>query len=180
MVVSALPLSRPASVAVLLAPDAVPIVDVFRTLGDFEKHYDVAALDQLEDRLALTMSRDAAKGVVSDALLLAFGLRRERLEPIDYGSIGSRRGTLDEYRLMALIGAAYWHDFVLASEAAAALEVGHAQPLVALAFDIARRLEASGLKLEAPDARLFRTAESSPIELYGDSFGDEMKLNFDF
>jgi hypothetical protein len=179
MVVSALPLPEPASVSVLFAPDMVPIVDMFRTLGDFERHYDVLTLDRLEEELARIMSRDLAKAVVSDALLLAFGLRRERQEPIAFRPIGSRRGTLDEYNLLALIGAAYWHDFGLASDVAAALSLVHAQPLVSLASDIARRLEIAGLTIKAPDARLFRSAEASPVDVCAGAFDDEMKLNFD-
>src|SRR5215212_4522582 len=107
MVVSALPFSEPASVAVLFPPDTVPIVDIFRALGDFEEHYDVNSLDHLENGLARTVSRDVAKGIVSDALLLAFGLRRERLRPMSYFPLRSRRGSPDEYRLMALIGATF-------------------------------------------------------------------------
>ncbi len=139
------------SVAVLFSPGTVPIVDIFRALGDFENHYDVAALDALEDDLARSMGRDSAKGVVSDALLLAFGLRRERSEPMQYGPRQSRRGTLDEYRLVSLLSATYWHDFIMASEAAAALEIIHPQPLISLAFDISRRLESAGTRLDAPD-----------------------------
>ncbi len=146
------------SVAVLFSPGTVPIVDIFRALGDFEDHYDVAALDSLEDHLARSMGRDTAKGIVSDALLLAFGLRRERAEPMHYAPRQSRRGTLDEYRLVALLSSTYWHDFVLASEAAAALEIIHPQPLISLAFDISRRLESAGMKLDAPDPRVFRPA----------------------
>jgi hypothetical protein len=149
-----------AAVAVLFSPGAVPIVDIFRALGDFEDHYDVGALDQLEDYLARSMARDSAKGIVSDALLLAFGLRRERPEPIRYHPPGSRRGTLDEYRLMALLGATYCHDFILASDVAASLRILHPQPLISLAFDISRRLEAAGMTLEPPDPRLFRRADS--------------------
>lgn len=158
MVESVVSASGSPSVAVLFSPGTVPVVDIFRALGDFEDHYDVAALDSLEDDLARTMGRDGAKGIVSDALLLAFGLRRERPEPMQYGPRQSRRGTVDEYRLVALLGATYWHDFILASEAAAALEIMHPQPLISLAFDIARRLENAGLRLDAPDPRLFRLA----------------------
>jgi hypothetical protein len=159
MVASPFPVPAEAAVAVLFPPGAVPIVDIFRALGDFEDHYDLAALDRLEEHLSDSMSRDSAKGIVSDALLLAFGLRRERPEPFAYGPTGARRGTLDEYRLIALIGATYWHDFTLASEVAASLGILHPQPLISLAFDIARRLEAAGMKLEEPDPRLFRRSE---------------------
>jgi len=147
-----------AAVAVLLSPAMVPVIDIFRALGDFEDHYDVLALDGLERRLARTMSREAAKGIVSDALLLAFGLRRERVAPIPYGPLHTRRGTLDEYRLVALIGAAARNDLDLADAAAAALGAAHPQPLVSLAVDIARRLEAAGLAVEAPDRRLVAPA----------------------
>src|SRR4051794_13508610 len=105
MVVSALPYSNPASVAILFPPDCVPVIDIFRALGDFEEHYDISALDELENRLARIISREIAKGIVSDALLLAFGLRRERMDPLAFAPLRSRRGTLDEYRLLALIGA---------------------------------------------------------------------------
>jgi hypothetical protein len=179
MVVSALPFSEPASVAVLFPPEAVPIVDIFRALGDFEEHYDVNSLDHLEDCLARSVSRDIAKAIVSDALLLAFGLRRERMEAMAYAPLRSRRGTLDEYRLLALIGATYWHDFGLAAEAAAALDVAHAQPLVSLAFDIARRLEGAGWRLEVPDSRVFRASNVSSVEVSRGRPAEDVKFNFD-
>lgn len=153
-------------VAFLLPPGVVPVIDIFRALGDFEEHYDVTALDQLEDRLAGRFERGVAKGLVSDALLLAFGLRRERMEGLSFSPMGTRRGTLDEYRLTALIAAAYWHDFVMASEAASSLKLFHAQPLISLAFDIARRLEAAGQKLDRPNpALLGREPEPSEVEI---------------
>ena len=68
------------------------------------------------------MNRELAKGIVSDALLLAFGLRRERRAPLDYRPVRSRRGTLDEYRLMALM-AATGTTFILAAAAAASLDI---------------------------------------------------------
>ncbi|HEV2560368.1 MAG TPA: hypothetical protein VGU45_17230 [Microvirga sp.] len=158
MVRSALPSSE-MPVAILFPPTMLPVIDIFRALGDFEEHYEIGALDLLESRLSSLMGRDLAKGIVSDALLLAFGLRRERREPLDYRPVQSRRGTADEYRLMALMAATYWHDFHLAAAAAAALDVRHPQPLISLAFDIARRLEAAGLRLEAPDPRLFTSPD---------------------
>jgi hypothetical protein len=172
MVASPSPLPVEAAVAVLFPPGAVPIVDIFRALGDFEDHYDVGALDQLEEQLAQSMTRDSAKGIVSDALLLAFGLRRERPEPIRYHSTGSRRGTLDEYRLIALLGATYCHDFILASEVAASLGILHPQPLISLAFDISRRLEAAGITLEAPDPRLFRRSDSPATVCVAERFAE--------
>ena len=66
-----------ARVGVLFSPDTVVVIDIFRALGNFEEHYDVAALDWTERRLASFMPQEVAKGIVSDALLLAFGVRRE-------------------------------------------------------------------------------------------------------
>lgn len=169
-----------APVSVLFAPETVPIIDIFRALGDFEEHYDIAALDGLETRLAELMPQETAKGIVSDALLLAFGLRRERREPVTYGSIRSRRGTVDEYRLMAIIGATFSHDFILASEAAAALDVAHPQALISLAFDIARRLESAGLKLEAPDPRLLGLRDPArSSEVVAERGPAARRINFD-
>lgn len=154
-----------ASVVVLLAPRLVPIVDIFRALGDFEDRYDLAALDALEDHLAETMIRDAAKGIVSDALLLAFGMRRERREPLDHAPCGSRRATDDELHLLSLLGAARARDFTAASEAAAALGLRQAQPLISLALDIARRFEAAGIDLDAPDPGLHRAGHPVRVEV---------------
>jgi hypothetical protein len=143
-----------ASVAVLFVPSIVPIIDVFRALADFQEHYDIGALDELEGRLCASMSRDLAKGLVSDALLLAFGLGRERTEPLAFRPLFSRRGSLDEYRLMGMIGATFENDSVLAAATAASLGINPSQPLISLAFDVARRLKAAGLRLGAPDRRL--------------------------
>ncbi|HEU4520297.1 MAG TPA: hypothetical protein VFS03_12340, partial [Microvirga sp.] len=46
-------------------------------------------------------------------------------------------------------------------EAAAALGAAHPQPLVSLAVDIARRLAAAGVTLEAPDRRLVAPAHAA-------------------
>jgi hypothetical protein len=181
MVGSVLAFEKTTAIAILFGPETVPVIDIFRALGDFEEHYDIAALDELEENLSRSMSRETAKSVVSDALLLAFGLRRERREPLRYARLRSRRGTLDEYRLMALVGAAYWHDFGSASEAAVSLDVVHAQPLVSLASDIARRLKAAGVQVERPDSRIFRQPGSvSPIEIRRDQIlSEDLKLSFD-
>jgi len=141
-------------ISVLFSPQSVPVVDIFRALSNFEENYDISALDRLEARLARSCGSESAKGIVSDALLLAFGLRRERREPMVYGPLGSRRGTLDEYRLMGLVGAAFSRDHEATLDIALSLGIAHPQPMVALAFDIARRLKGAGLTLESPDRRL--------------------------
>src|ERR687890_522333 len=113
MVESVVPFASPAAVAVLFSPGTVPIIDIFRALGDFEDHYDVAALDALEDDLAEAMGRDTAKGIVSDALPPPSARGRGRRAPMNPTPRQSRRATLDEYRLMSLLSATYWHDFIL-------------------------------------------------------------------
>lgn len=181
MVTSASKDHEPAAVAVLFSPETVPILDIFRALGDFEDHYDMAALDALEGRLTAAMTRDLAKGLVSDALLLAFGLRRDRSAPLEFRPILSRRGSLDEYRLMGIIGAAFSHDLALAGEAAGALGIRHPQPLISLAFDIARRLEAAGIELQAPDPRLLHPQPAlSLVEMLRERrHAGEFKFSFD-
>ena len=138
------------TVFLLFPPALVPVIDIFRVLGNFEEYYDVAALDALEERLAKSMNSQLAKGIVSDALLLAFGLRRERREPVAYGRPEARRGTADEGRLIDLLAACGRRDFDQAERVAASLSVAHSKPLVALAYDVARRLEAAGLTLDMP------------------------------
>ena len=97
--------SRAPSLGFLLSPNAVLVVDLFRALGDFEDAYDLAALDQLEARLGRLIDPAAAQGVVSDALMLAFAVRRHREVSWEMNRVGSRRATLDEYRLVALVSA---------------------------------------------------------------------------
>jgi hypothetical protein len=153
------------SVAVLFAPEIVPIIDVFRALDAFEEQYELDALDRLESRLARTVSREIAKGIVSDALLLTFGLRRERPSPLVYRELRSRRATLDEYRLMALVAAVYRGDGALAAEAAASLDIVNTKFVVFLAGDLARWLELAGVEPEVPDRRLFNpSAANLPVE----------------
>lgn len=81
-------------------------------------------------------------------------MRRERAERLDFSALGSRRGTPDEYRLLALIGAAADDDAERAAAAAATLEIANFRPLAALAADLARRLEHAGFELDLPDGRL--------------------------
>jgi hypothetical protein len=169
MLASAAARSRP-SVGILFSPQSLFLVDIFRALADFETHYDLAFLDQLERRLSRSIDLSLAKGLVSDALLLAFGIRRERHDQLDFAPIGSRRGTVDEYRLLALVGAAYRQDPAVAAEAALALGVANYRPLVTLACDIANRLKMAGIPVDEPDERLIspkdvEAGERTPLDL---------------
>jgi hypothetical protein len=132
-----------AALSILFPPRAVFLLDIFRALGDFEEHYDIAALDALEGRLSALLDPAAAKSLISDALLLSFGLRREREEPLDLREVGSRRGTADESRLLAFLAAS--EEPALAASAAAALGLVNFRVLTGLAIQIARRLEEAGI-----------------------------------
>lgn len=158
---------EPAALALLFPPRAVALLDLFRALGDFEAHYDVSVLDRLEAQLAGMLDPVTAKGVVSDALLLAFGLRREREARLELSKLGSRRGTADEYRLLVLIGAALEDDLERAATAAMALDVANFRPLAALAADFARRLEEAGFELDLPDGRLLDSSAGEAARSVG-------------
>src|SRR3712207_3921254 len=112
--------SEPA-VTVLFHPSTVPIIDVFRSLGRLEDQYDLALLDGPERALTAYTHPEAAKAIVSDALLLAFALTRQRGRPFSHRPLRSRHGSLDEYCLMTLIGSSRSPSTELAIEAATAL-----------------------------------------------------------
>lgn len=143
-----------APVAILLSPRLAAVADVFRAMGDFETLCDVAVLDRLEGSLAARMSPQGARGLLLDALLLAFALRRSRPAPFAYAPVGSRRSTRDEYRLLALVAAAYWRDPDLARKAVAALDAFPGEALISLAYDVARWLRTADLHIEPACAEL--------------------------
>ena len=144
------------SVAVLFPPPVVPLIDAFRCLEVLSEHYDLHVLEGPENDLAHFMEPDAAKAVVSDAMLLAFALGRQRGEPLDHRPLRSRQGSLDEYCVLSLIAAAREPDTGLAFEAAAALRVISFEFMFAMATDLLRRIDRGGLVLERPSLRDFR------------------------
>lgn len=146
----------PGAVAFLLHPSVVPIIDVFRSLNSLEDQYDLALLDRPERGLASYVEPDAAKGIVSDALLLAFALTRQRGRPFCYRPLGSRHGSVDEYCLLALIGSSGNAVSDVALESAAFLEVEPLDPLMALAREIRRQMQIGTLVFEPPRLSEFR------------------------
>ncbi len=157
------PVARSAAVSFLLSPDVVLVIDMFRALGDFEDHYDLAALDRLEDRLSALIEPAAARGLVSDALLLGFALRTERSTTWTMHPVGSRRATAHEYRLLGLVAACLHGDRTLASEALRGLGVAGSHTIQSLASEVAARLAAAGVTLDPPDARLMvQAADEGP------------------
>jgi len=164
------------SVAVLFHPSTVPVVDVFRSLGRLDDQYDLALLDGPEQALMAYSKPEAAKAIVSDALLLAFALTRQRGQPFSYRPLRSRCGSLDEYCLMALIGSARLPSSHLAHEAAAALGIGSLDFLSSLAGELIRQIELGCLVFDAPSLEEFRAvvgagrpADRFAMEASGDS-----------
>lgn len=149
-------LARRDSVAVLLHPSAVPVIDVFRSLGSLEDQYDLALLDNPEASLTRFLDAGAAKGIVSDALLIAFALTRQRGRPFNFRPLGSRSSSVDEYCLLAMIAASRRPGQEVTQEAASVLDVGSLDFLTALAGEIVRQVDAEAIVFQVPDLSEFR------------------------
>jgi hypothetical protein len=144
------------SVAVLLHPSVVPVIDVFRRLNRLEDQYDLAMLDGPEQALSAYTQPETAKGIVSDALLLAFALTRQRGRPFIHKPVGSRHGSLDEYSLLAMIGASRDPSSDVALEAARYLDIVSLDFLAALAGDLVRQIDLGAVAFEVPELSDFR------------------------
>jgi hypothetical protein len=162
---SSAPIASSAAVSFLLSPNVVLVIDMFRALGDFEENYDLSALDRLEDRLATLIDPCAARGLVSDALLLGFALRTERSTTWSMHAVGSRRATAHEYRLLGLVAACMHGDTELAAEALRGLGVAGNHTILSLAGEVAQRLAVAGVELDPPDARLVSDDEGDILTL---------------
>jgi hypothetical protein len=143
-------------VAVLLHPSTVPVIDVFRSLSRLEDQYDLAMLDGPEQALATYTQSETAKGIVSDALLLAFALTRQRGRPFIHRPVGSRHGSLDEYSVLTLIGASREPSSEVALEAARYLEIVSLDFMAALAGELVRQIDIGTVAFEVPDLPEFR------------------------
>lgn len=144
------------TVTVLFHPSTVPVIDVFRSLGRLENQYDLALLDGPEQALASYTHPEAAKAIVSDALLLAFALTRQRGRPFSHRPLRSRHGSLDEYCLMTLIGSSRSPSTELAFEAAAALGLHSLDFLSSLAGELIQQIDLGFLPFAAPSLEEFR------------------------
>jgi hypothetical protein len=148
--------ATPGSVAFLLHPSMVAVIDVFRSLSSLEDQYDLALLDGPEQGLAAYTQPEAAKGIVSDALLLAFALTRQRGRPFSHRPLGSRHGSMDEYCLLALMGSLRNTASDVALEAAAYLDIASLDVVVTLAGEIVRQMDIGTLVFEPPSLPDFR------------------------
>jgi hypothetical protein len=168
------------AVAVLFRPAVVPLVDAFRSLEILSARYDVHVLDQPEQDLARFIARDAARAIVSDAMLLGFALGRQSAEPLSYRPLKSRQGSLDEYCILTLIAASRDSDSELAFEAAAALRILSFDFTLSLARDLLRQIDMGGLLLERPGVAEFRAVVGD--DLFFDRFtsplGDISEFRF--
>jgi hypothetical protein len=144
------------SVAVLLHPSTVPVIDVFRSLSRLEDQYDLAMLDGSEQALAAYTQPDVAKSIISDALLLAFALTRQRGRPFVYRPLGSRHGSMDEYCLLTMIGASRDPSSGVALEAARLLEIESLDFMAALAGEMVHQFDLGALAFEVPSLSDFR------------------------
>jgi hypothetical protein len=168
------------SVEVLFHPSAVPVIDVFRSLGRLEDQYDLALLDEPEQALAAYTSPEAAKGIVSDALLLAFALTRQRGRPFVHRPLRSRHGSIDEYCLLALIGSSRNPASEVALEAAALLEIVSLDFMSALAGELIHQMDLGSLAFETPSLPEFRAivGYDNPHEVVADRPLTRTEFNF--
>lgn len=169
-------------ISVLFHPSMVPVVDIFRCIGSFEDQYDLALLNEPERALMDLARPEAAKAIVSDALLLAFALDRQRTRPLDHAPVRSRRGSTDEYCLMALVGASRVPDSELAFEAAAALGIASLDLMTSLASDLVRQIDLASLTFSTPTIHEFRGVVGDRILFEDDTDAslDRSELRFRF
>lgn len=148
--------NRHDAVAVLFHPSAVPVIDVFRSLGSLEDQYDLALLDSPETALSRFLDPGLAKGIVSDALLLAFSLTRQRGRPFHFRPVGSRQGSVDEYCLLTMIAASHQVGPEVTQEAAFVLDVQSLDPLKPLTGEIIRQIDLGTIVFQVPSLSDFR------------------------
>jgi hypothetical protein len=172
--------AAPGSVAFLLHPSMVPVIDVFRSLSSLEDQYDLALLDGPEQRLGAFTRPETAKAIVSDALLLAFSMTRQRGRPFLHRPVGSRHGSMDEYCLLTLIGSSRSGTSDVAQEAAAWLDVVSLDFMVSLAGEIVRQMDLGTLVFERPSLCEFRAlmGYGQSEEVIVETTVDKAEFNF--
>ncbi len=149
-------LNRHDAVAVLFHPSAVPVIDVFRSLGSLEDQFDLALLDSPETALSRFLDPGLAKGIVSDSLLLAFALTRQRGRPFHFRPVGSRHGSVDEYCLLTMIAASHQVGPEVTQEAALVLDIESLDPLKPLTGEIIRQIDLGTIVFQVPSLAQFR------------------------
>jgi hypothetical protein len=168
------------AVSILLHPSVVPIIDIFRSINRLDNSYDLALLDGPEEALMSFTRPEAAKAIISDAVLFAFALARQRAQPLGHRPLRSRQGSTDEYCLMALIGSSREPDSELAFEAATALAIPSMDFMATLAADLLRQIELACLAFETPSVADFRAIVGDRILFEGDLRGSFNRADIKF
>lgn len=141
-------------VVLLLSPDSTMVADLFRGVAVFQTHYDTSGLDVLERHTATRLGARAARLIVSDALLLVFGLRSAGVGPWRMRAVGTRIATIEEYCLVGLVAAVAGRRRDLAELAIGALGGRLDGNVASLCEDVGAKLTRRGLVLACPDERL--------------------------
>jgi len=172
----------PGAISILFRPSMVPIIDIFRSIGSLDHQYDLALLDGPERALMSFARPETAKAIISDALLFAFALARQRSHPLRHCRLGSRRGTTDEYCLMALIGSSRELDSELAFEAGMALAIPSMDFMATLASDLLGQIDSAGLGFDTPSVAEFRAiiGDGCLIENDLEGFLGRSEIKFQF
>jgi hypothetical protein len=148
------------SFALLLHPSSVPVVDVFRSKTELEVTHDLALAQEAELELGAWTTAALSKAIISDAILLAFSLSRERKQPLEYRPQGSRLTSPDERRLIALVSAV-GADEAATALAAATLGVPAGGLCGAAAENLASQIKQAGLHWPSLEALREPVVESS-------------------
>lgn len=109
-----------AAFSVLLHPSVVPVLDLFRSKAEPEGAHHPALRADVERELGRWTSPLLARAIASNALLLALSLSREMRNPLTFQAAGSRRTSVGEQRLLALVSASRRGERRTAIEEAAA------------------------------------------------------------
>lgn len=180
MVESHATLAATGPIAVLFHPSAVPVVDVFRSLGRFENNYNLTLLDGPEEALSAFMPPGSAKEIICDAMLMGFALIRHRGGGFEHRPLRSRHGSLDEFCFLTLIGASPDRTSLLAAEAAAALGAETLDMFPSVAGEFTRQVERGSLVFDVPSLPEFRAMVGDPVMPEGLNLQDPGGSGFTF
>lgn len=164
--------------ALLLHPSSVPVVDVFRSKSELEFTHDLKLAHEAELELGGWTTAALSKAIISDAILLAFSLSREREELLHYRQQGSRLTSADERRLIALVSAVLVGEEAMAL-AAATLGVPAGGLCSVAAANLASQIKQAGLPWPSLYALQEPIVRTSPEEkVVPPSGGDDAAFQF--
>lgn len=153
--------ATPGDVRVMLPGAALFLVNIFRHFERFRAGYDQQHLETALDSIRLKLGREAAEGVMSDALLVDNELRLRTSGRFQFRPDGSPSASTDEHTLVQLVAALQADRYRLAAESALALDILQSRTMLLLARRLALRLLDCGLDL-APVLVPIRTDTGAP------------------